>query len=261
MIDSHRQAIANALERAEAHAPFLANLIAREADLVADIAANGPDIAALLAPGEDSNVARDLRVRRRRLALALAVGDLAGVLDFESVTHALSDFADDALDTAICTAITERYPDAEPRGFAAIALGKHGSRELNYSSDIDPVFLFDPETLPRRAKEEPVEAAVRIGKRVVELLQARDGDGYVLRVDLRLRPSPEATPIMNRRRCRGSAPPSSDHAWRRGTGRWVRSFSRPCSPLSGAARSISARSARFAAYRAESARITRRGRR
>jgi glutamate-ammonia-ligase adenylyltransferase len=195
MIDSHRQAIANALDRAEAHAPFLANLIAREVDLVADIAANGPDIAALLAPGDDSEVSRDLRVRRRRLALALAIGDLAGVLDFEAVTHALSDFADGALDTAIHTAIAERYPDAEPRGFAAIALGKHGSRELNYSSDIDPIFLFDPETLPRRAKEEPVEAAVRIGKRVVELLQARDGDGYVLRVDLRLRPSPEATPI------------------------------------------------------------------
>ena len=86
-------------------------------------------------------------------------------------------------------------PDAEPRGFAAIALGKQGSRELNYSSDIDPILLFDPATLPRRAREEPEEAAVRIGARVVELLQARDGDGYVLRVDLRLRPSPEVTPI------------------------------------------------------------------
>lgn len=193
--DSPFNALADALRRAEAHAPFLANLIVREADLAGQLATDGPDIAALLARDEDTNVARSLRVRRRRLALGLAVGDLAGLLDFEAVTHALSDFADAALDTAIRTAIAERYPNADPRGFAAIALGKHGSRELNYSSDIDPIFLFDPETLPRRAREEPVEAAVRIAKRVIELLQTRDGDGYVLRVDMRLRPSPEATPI------------------------------------------------------------------
>src|SRR3546814_3084081 len=48
----------------------------------------------------------------------------------------------------------------------------------------------------RRAREDPIDAAQRIGRRVVELLSARDGDGYVFRVDLRLRPSPEATPIV-----------------------------------------------------------------
>ena len=58
----------------------------------------------------------------------------------------------------------ERAPGAEPRGLAAIALGKQGSFELNYSSDIDPILLFDPATLPHRANEEPQEAAVRIGR-------------------------------------------------------------------------------------------------
>ena len=88
-------------------------------------------------------------------------------------------------------------PGAEPRGFAAIALGKQGSRELNYSSDIDPILLFDPATSCRdRARDDPSKRR-RCGSPgvSVELLQARDGDGYVLRVDLRLRPSPEATPI------------------------------------------------------------------
>jgi glutamate-ammonia-ligase adenylyltransferase len=99
-------------------------------------------------------------------------------------------------DRAIRAAIRERTPDAEPVGFAAIALGKQGSRELNYSSDLDPILIFDPATLPVRPREDPEEAAVRIGKRVVELLQARDGDGYVFRIDLRLRPSPEITPIV-----------------------------------------------------------------
>jgi len=143
----------------------------------------------------DMPVARQLRLDRRALALTVAVGDLSGRMDLTAVTHALTDFADRALDRAIRAAIEERTPGAEPRGFAAIALGKQGSRELNYSSDIDPILIFDPYVLPHRPREEPEAAAVRIAKRVVELLQARDGNGYVLRVDLRLRPSPEVTPI------------------------------------------------------------------
>jgi glutamate-ammonia-ligase adenylyltransferase len=143
----------------------------------------------------DMPIARQLRLDRRALALSVAIGDLSGAMDLTAVTHTLTDFADSALDRAIRAAIEERTPGAEPRGFAAIALGKQGSRELNYSSDIDPILIFDPRTLPHRRREGPEEAAVRIAKRVVELLQARDGDGYVLRVDLRLRPSPEVTPI------------------------------------------------------------------
>ncbi|WP_390901768.1 bifunctional [glutamate--ammonia ligase]-adenylyl-L-tyrosine phosphorylase/[glutamate--ammonia-ligase] adenylyltransferase [Sphingomonas alpina] len=188
--------IIGAAARAAAEAPFLAMIMGREPEIAA-LAQNGilPALDAVSIVDPAMPIARRLRLERRRLALIVALGDLAGVLDLTAVTGALSDFADRALDTAIRTAILERTPDAEPAGFAAIALGKQGSHELNYSSDIDPILIFDPEILPRRAREEPQEAAVRIGKRVVELLQARDGDGYVLRVDLRLRPSPEATPI------------------------------------------------------------------
>jgi len=187
------RAIADALRRASEHAPFLRMVAEREPELVATLEQGELDLAPELASDMPAN--RRLRLARRRLALTVAIGDLAGVLDLTAVTAALTDFADRALDTAIATAIEERTPGEPPRGFAAIALGKQGSRELNYSSDIDPILLFDPATLPRRAREEPQEAAVRIGRRVVELLQARDGDGYVLRIDLRLRPSPEATPI------------------------------------------------------------------
>ena len=86
-------------------------------------------------------------------------------------------------------------PEAAPRGFAILGLGKLGGRELNYSSDVDLIFLYDPETLPRKPREEPDQAALRIGQRIVEILQKRTGDGYAFRVDLRLRPSPEVTPI------------------------------------------------------------------
>jgi glutamate-ammonia-ligase adenylyltransferase len=169
-------------------------LLGRETE-IAERLDRGEMIDPVVSIDPDLPPARALRLARRRLALIVAVGDLAGTLDLAAVTGALSDFADRALDHAIRAAIEERTPGAPMVGFAALALGKQGSRELNYSSDIDPILLYDPAVLPRRAREEPADAAVRIGRRVVELLQARDADGYVLRVDLRLRPAPEVTPI------------------------------------------------------------------
>jgi len=190
------EALPDACRRACAESPFLRLLLEREPD-IATAAEGGalPPPSAARIDDPAMPVARRLRLERRRLALIVALGDLAGLLDLTAVTGALSDFADHALDTAIAAAIGERTPGAPIRGFTGIALGKQGSRELNYSSDIDPILLFDPLTLPCRPREEPEEAAVRVARRVVELLQARDGDGYVLRVDLRLRPSPEVTPI------------------------------------------------------------------
>ncbi|MBD8639175.1 bifunctional [glutamine synthetase] adenylyltransferase/[glutamine synthetase]-adenylyl-L-tyrosine phosphorylase [Sphingomonas sp. CFBP 13733] len=195
MDNAHRASdIIAATQRARRWSPFLAMLLDREPVLAAALAEGrlDPDPASL---DLDMPVARRLRLERRALALRVAIGDLAGVFDLSAVTQQLTRFADHALDTAIRTAIEERTPGAEACGFAAIALGKQGSGELNYSSDIDPILIYDPATLPLRPREEPEAAAVRIGKRVVELLQARHGDGYVLRVDLRLRPSPEITPI------------------------------------------------------------------
>ena len=109
------RAIAAALARAEAHSPFLAMLISREPTLVATIAAGEFAIeAGDLAGIADAPVARRLRLARRRLALTVAIGDLAGVLDLTAVTGALTAFADHALDIAIRAAISERTPDAPP---------------------------------------------------------------------------------------------------------------------------------------------------
>ena len=152
-------------------------------------------LARARAAGAEADVATALRRERGATALALAIGDLAALLPLEAVVEGLSDLADRSLDRAVSAAFDERTPGAEVRGFTVVALGKHGSRELNFSSDVDVIFLYDPGVLPRRAREEPHQAALRIGQRVVELLQKRDGNGYAFRVDLRLRPSPEATPI------------------------------------------------------------------
>ena len=194
-VDANRREV---VERAVACAPFLREAAAALREIVDRFCSHGADAAIDLAlnAGHSEEVAVALRKRRRALALAVALGDLAGELSLEQVTAALSSFADAAIDAAIAQALAERVPEAEARGVAAIALGKLGSRELNYSSDVDLILLFDPTTMPRREREDPAEAAVRVGQRIVELLQRRTGEGYVLRVDLRLRPSPEVTPIV-----------------------------------------------------------------
>jgi glutamate-ammonia-ligase adenylyltransferase len=187
----------DAVRRANAHSPFLREALAARSDVSEAFLDRGGMAAAeiALAGASDLPVDRRLRQRRHALALAVALGDLAGELPLEDVTRLLSDFADSAIDEAVSAAIAERTPDAEPAGFTVIAMGKLGSRELNYSSDVDLLLLFDPQTLPRRARDDAGEAAVRIGRRLIELLQKRTEDGYVERVDLRLRPSPEVTPI------------------------------------------------------------------
>jgi glutamate-ammonia-ligase adenylyltransferase len=185
-----------ALGRATEHSPFLRDSIGARpeiADAFLKLGAMTSADRALLSSGDD--LAASLRRRRQGLALAVALGDLAGELALEQVTQLLSDFADSAIDQAVRAALIERVPDAEPQGFAVIAMGKLGSFELNYSSDVDLLLLFDPESLPRRDRDDAGEAAVRVGRRLIEILQKRTEEGYVQRVDLRLRPSPEVTPI------------------------------------------------------------------
>jgi [glutamine synthetase] adenylyltransferase / [glutamine synthetase]-adenylyl-L-tyrosine phosphorylase len=188
----------SAIERASAHAPFLSRALDRLPQLreLAQAGQGEEALALALAAGQgcdDLGVA--LRRERVALSLVLALGDLAGAFPLARVCSELSRFADRALDAAIAEAIRHRAPEAEPRGFAGLALGKHGAQELNYSSDIDPILLYNPATLPRRDRDEPGEAAQRVARGVVEALAAVTGEGYVFRVDLRLRPASEVSPL------------------------------------------------------------------
>ena len=186
----------SAAERANAHSPFLREaMIALPAIAQTFIEFGSPSAVEAALRAQGHTLQSRLRRQRHGLALAVALGDLSGELALEQVTRLLSDFADRAIDEAVAEAIKERVPDEVPTGFAVIAMGKLGSCELNYSSDVDLLLLFDPETLPKRGRDDAGEAAVRYGRRLIELLQKRTADGYVQRVDLRLRPSPEVTPI------------------------------------------------------------------
>jgi glutamate-ammonia-ligase adenylyltransferase len=190
--------LTEAMDRGRRHSPFLKLQLDSHPDVAAALADRDLEnaLAAARSKGDEKgDLAAALRRERSATALALGIADLAGLLSLEELTVRLSDLADRLLEKAVAGAIAERSPEAEPRGFALVALGKHGSRELNYSSDLDLLFLYDPATLPRTAREEPQQAAIRIGQRLVELLQKRDANGYAFRIDLRLRPSPEATPI------------------------------------------------------------------
>lgn len=186
-----------AIARAQEHAPFLARLLEREEALRPLLSGDGEaalDAAKRAGEGvADTGVA--LRRERRTLALVLAIGDLAGTFSLARVMQELSAFADRALDAAIGAAIRARVPDAEPAGMIALALGKHGAGELNYSSDIDPILLYDPAALPRRERDEPAEAAQRYAREIVRLLSEVTQEGYVFRVDLRLRPASEVSPL------------------------------------------------------------------
>lgn len=192
----------NALARARAEAPFLVLALDRQPEL-AQLLAAGDGTGALqwarnagTCAGDDL-AALGVALRRERLAFAtaLAVGDLAGAFPLGQVVGELSALADRALDRAITGAIRNRMEDAEPRGMIALALGKHGAGELNYSSDIDPILLYDPATLPRRERDDPGEAAQRYARELVQLLSENTGEGYVFRVDLRLRPASEVSPL------------------------------------------------------------------
>ncbi|MGI8840330.1 MAG: bifunctional [glutamine synthetase] adenylyltransferase/[glutamine synthetase]-adenylyl-L-tyrosine phosphorylase [Caulobacteraceae bacterium] len=150
--------------------------------------------------------ARRLRALKADLHLLTALADLGGVWDLEAVTGALSRFADAAVASAMALAANEfvaagrliapGHGDEGPLpGLFFLAMGKHGAFELNYSSDIDVSAFYEPRALPVAPGVEPDPFAIRFVERVAAILQRRTSDGYVFRVDLRLRPDPASTPI------------------------------------------------------------------
>lgn len=194
------------------HSPFLWGLAARDPARLAGLLARPPEEsnagiladqrAAGLAGGD---VARALRRNRAAHALLVALADIGGVWSLEEVTAALSDFADASVSAAVDAALaqaagTGRFlpPDpARPQGgsgLIVLGMGKLGAGELNYSSDVDLIVLFDPDTAPLRDGVEATPFFSRIAQAVAKLLQERTADGYVHRVDYRLRPDPGSTP-------------------------------------------------------------------
>jgi [glutamine synthetase] adenylyltransferase / [glutamine synthetase]-adenylyl-L-tyrosine phosphorylase len=141
-----------------------------------------------------------LRVARNHLALVTALADLADQWDVETVTAYLSALADKAVATCVDFLLTEAVSAGHlaafsRQGLVVLALGKHGGQELNYSSDIDIVMYYTPEALPLAAAQDEGKFYVTMARNVTAMLQNPSADGFVFRVDMRLRPDPGATQL------------------------------------------------------------------
>lgn len=187
------------------HSDYLGALVRRDGDAFARIVAHGPDaeVAAALAFVSDLDDVADgtaavmtgLRQAKRRVALAVAVADILGLWPLERITLALSDLADATLTQAARRAFRDWRGSPEPDGLTILGLGKLGSRELNYSSDIDIIVLYEPERLRAEDPDRLRQDMVRLTRAILRLMDERTADGYVFRTDLRLRPDPSATPL------------------------------------------------------------------
>jgi len=196
---------------------FLGSLIERHGGWLAEIANAPPEqvMAALigsLAP-EGPGAAPDLRALgshlrlvKARAALLIGLADLGGIWGLTEVTGALSDLADAALQTASACLLAQeirkgRLPGlteadlATGAGYLVVAMGKHGARELNYSSDIDLICLFDQDRFDPADFAEAKARYIHVTRQLVRLIGEATDEGYVFRVDLRLRPSPSTTPV------------------------------------------------------------------
>ncbi len=147
-----------------------------------------------------------LRLAKQETALVIALADLGGVFDAVAATEALSHVADRFITVALRYLLREaaladrlrHFDCANPElgcGLVILGLGKLGACELNYSSDVDIVVFFDPNCAAVADAVAPATLFARITKGLVRLLQERTADGYVLRVDLRLRPDPGSTAL------------------------------------------------------------------
>jgi glutamate-ammonia-ligase adenylyltransferase len=198
------------------NSPFLSGLAVKEWAFLTRLVEEGPDplfaeIAASLENTEDlgedtAAVMRRLRIARRRVALVAALAELAGVWSLEQQTAALSRFAEAALGAALrhllreaarkgLIALTNADQPEQDSGLIVLGIGKLGGFELNYSSDIDLIILYDPASVRVSARDGVQSFFVRLTRDLVRSLEAYTGDGYSFRTDLRLRPDPASTPL------------------------------------------------------------------
>ncbi|MEO8303811.1 MAG: bifunctional [glutamate--ammonia ligase]-adenylyl-L-tyrosine phosphorylase/[glutamate--ammonia-ligase] adenylyltransferase [Betaproteobacteria bacterium] len=177
-----------------------------DATLEAPFAWEGASAAidACVAAGEPSALAAALRVLRRRVFVQTMARDLTGRADLAEVCANMTMLAETALRSAV--RLHHRIlagKHGEPRGEDAhaqqlviLGMGKLGGGELNVSSDVDLVFVYpdDGETdgSPVLANRDFFE---RLGRRVIAALNDVTPEGYVFRVDMRLRPYGESGPL------------------------------------------------------------------
>ena len=159
-------------------------------------------IASLIADAQavhPGDLPRALREARRIVMLVTMERDLAGLADLSEVTQAMSALAEHAISAALAAAVAELAPrlgmpigsdSGLPQTLHVVGMGKLGGRELNVSSDIDLIFLYPEEGDTNGGPGSVSNQAFfgQVAKRLIAMLSEVTKDGYVFRVDMRLRP-------------------------------------------------------------------------
>ena len=207
--------IRDALERLSDGSPFLWGLVDRDPERAARVLAGDPDdrfveivaeMAAASTSKDRGGLAGALRRGRSEAALLTALADIGGVWDGARVTAALSQIAETAITAATRSALLDAHEAgklelSDPRdpetgsGYFILGMGKLGAHELNYSSDVDLIAFFDTDVVEVADPDEATALYARVTQAMAKLLQERTPEGYVARVDLRLRPDPGSTPV------------------------------------------------------------------
>ncbi|HEX5769073.1 MAG TPA: bifunctional [glutamate--ammonia ligase]-adenylyl-L-tyrosine phosphorylase/[glutamate--ammonia-ligase] adenylyltransferase, partial [Burkholderiales bacterium] len=160
---------------------FAQRLLAARPELAAELADPQPfsraEMLDALRCRADDELARELRRLRARVLLRVMARDLAGLAALEEVCGTMSDLAEIAIEAAL---------GAEQ--LMVVGMGKLGGRELNVSSDVDLVFLY-------RESAEAQERYERAGRRLIRRLSETTAEGFVFRVDMRLRPYGDSGPL------------------------------------------------------------------
>lgn len=201
-----------ALRAAAQHSDYIARVERRRPEVLEQLA-GGPQgvlataLAAMEAAGEIGGALdapmREMRRAKEAAHIAIAAGDLSGIWNLDDVVERLTQLADASVKTALRLAIRSAWASGslgetrdsdEMPGLFTLAMGKMGARELNYSSDVDLIVLFDLDVLPVKGLRVK-EGMLRLTRDLVRLMEERTADGYVFRTDLRLRPDPSSTSL------------------------------------------------------------------
>lgn len=161
---------------------------------------------AVAAAESEADAMRLLRRTKAEAALLIALCDIGGVWPVMRVTSALTDLAISSVRSALRFLLRQETargrlhpqdPDRPEDGstMVVLAMGKMGAHELNYSSDIDLIVFFGLDSTSVDPEVEPQPFFVKLTQGLSRMLQQRTADGYVFRVDLRLRPDPASTPV------------------------------------------------------------------
>ena len=158
----------------------------------------------LAAVSDESQLAVALRRFRRREMVRIAWRDLAGLADLTETLGDLTELAEMAVGAALDRLHEEqcrrygvpRAADGQPQQLVVLGMGKLGGRELNFSSDIDLIFTYPQQGQTDGARSISNEEFFRrLGQRLTKTLAEPTADGFVFRVDLRLRPFGDSGPL------------------------------------------------------------------